>query len=57
MTTQKEVTFALLILAAPHLSQSMAAWIGCGIVIAAILLSDTVGNARRRLWWHLTRRL
>lgn len=56
MTTQKEVTFALLILAAQHMSQSMAAWIGCGIVIAAILLSDTVGNARRRLWWHLTRR-
>jgi len=55
MNKQKELTFALLILAAPHLAQTLSIWIGGGIVVAAVILSDTVCNAARRMWWHLTR--
>lgn len=55
MSDGKEITFALLILAAPHMSETMAWWIAGGMVVAAILLSDAVKNAMNRIRWHITR--
>lgn len=55
MSEQRQVTFALLILAAPHLDQNLAIGAACGIVASSVLLSDAVCNAARRIWLHLTR--
>lgn len=50
----KELTFALLILLAPHMSLSVALIIYGAIVAVAVLCSDAFRNAKDRLWDHLT---
>lgn len=56
MTTEgKELTFAVLILLAPHFSLSMAIWCIGGLILVALLCSVTVRYAWGRVWDHLTR--
>lgn len=49
MTPYREIVFAALILFAPHISLSLAIWIVCGLIVGALIMSDAVANAVRRI--------